>query len=224
MDKVEMRIERGNAELLVRYELSNIHYDTKVYKKAFEFIFITIILGALWVWCSSSPESNVFVFLSEHQMVRNVLMFCSPIILYGIWGWSIVRSSQNIRKSIDLESKMDPLNLRKVLEKYIIGKLEIDPDQDLDTKMKYVDDLLENDKCIVIDESTLSSYLSKECFPQYVKEVSVRFWYNLAKMILLSAVLESWLLVEGEHDYKFSTKDNARLRIMVVNQELKEIF
>ena len=84
MDKVEMRIERGNAELLVRYELSNIHYDTKVYKKAFEFIFITIILGALWVWCSSSPESNVFVFLSEHQMVRNVLMFCSPIILYGI--------------------------------------------------------------------------------------------------------------------------------------------
>ena len=72
--RIQKQIIRAKAEVIVRQELSKVQFDTKVHKKVASFLTVTIILGAFWVWCSSSPESNYVIFINEHEWTKFFLL------------------------------------------------------------------------------------------------------------------------------------------------------
>ncbi len=213
MDMIAARMERDKCEIIIRNELSKINYDTKVYKKVISFIVATVIFGAVWAWCSSSPESNIYMLIGN-KVTRHVIFFI-PLILYYIVGLSIIKSAVNIKKTTTMEYNMSQINLNKELEAYVLNKLNIDPTQSLSDKTKIFNDYYKNGKSITIYENEFAKYFSSERFKPYIAYVSIEFWNYLARMVLLTAVLEGWMKEEGKYEYKFSTKDNDHFRTMV---------
>ncbi len=213
MDMIAARMERDKCEIIVRNELSKIVYDTKVYKKVIDFFVATICMGAVWTWCSSSSESNIYALI--HNNVARIFVYLIPVIFFLIYVISIKISVNNSDKMKNTERSMFPQSLNIELESYIISRLNIDSTQSLSDKTKIFNDYYKNGKSITIYENEFAKYLSSERFKPYKSYVSSGYWNYLARMVLLTAVLDGWMKEEGKYEYKFSTKDNDHFRTMV---------
>lgn len=85
MEKRDMIQKKRNYELLVNQEIMNKDFNTHYHKKVNNIVFLTILLGGLFTWFNSSPESNIYKLLmklgfgfNESNSVIKLLVF--PIL------------------------------------------------------------------------------------------------------------------------------------------------
>ena len=102
----QLRIERTRYNILVQQDVLSLDFNENIHKKVQSFIYVNIILAAIFTWCSSSNTSNIYLFLNSFGPKNKALIiFNSIITLILIMMISLIFATKNIIK----KHKVKPL-------------------------------------------------------------------------------------------------------------------
>ena len=122
----QLRIERTHFNILVEHCIFLIKFKENIHKGIQNFIYITLILGGIFTWCSSSDTSNIYLFLEKFIRKESVPILFSIIImvLLLIPLIAICFSAKNIRKKLFAESLLFYQTQNKLFKEFIVKILE----------------------------------------------------------------------------------------------------
>lgn len=114
--------ERDKYINLVDSDIKSIKFDTKAHIKYIKFICGTVLLGFLYMWCSSNNDSNFFKALDNNSIFLYAVVSI-PYILILLLLYFVYKSAKAIRGKIDLTYYQKYVFQRKIFAEFILHKL-----------------------------------------------------------------------------------------------------
>ena len=204
----EKELLKVQYEILIRQEL-NKDFNTKVHYKFIKFFVSTILMGAFFAWCSAGDTSYFPKLLRENEMVSNIVTFI-PQLVWVIYSICIIISTNNVSKKIEYKFGMSKLKWMEKFKKYIILKIGYEQSDDFQKNIENMKRIIKNHEDINFTEDDFADYLEKE-YKTYKLDISVDFYNNLAKFILLDNEMKGTLVHNGYDRYVFIVKDNTEI-------------
>ncbi|HBE8953839.1 hypothetical protein [Clostridioides difficile] len=217
----EMRIERIQYNLLVNDYLNSINFGGKSSNKFYSFIVFILLVNSFFCWCSSSPESNIYIFskkLIPNKYIPYIPIYFSLIIIIVAF-FIFIFTVNAIKKEVFFKSLCMDYTQESIFNFFIRAKLvekypDIKTDKDILKIMnsENVSNILfyEKDFELFVENYLKENYLKKDyCLLKKYYPISVYFYKDITKLILLNHCIENKIICTGEGyfiEYIFITK------------------
>lgn len=210
----QLRTERSRYDNLVQNQILSLDFNESFHKKVQSFIYITIFIGGIFTWSSSSKESNVYLlinavvnFIRKYEPTINADILVHLVIL-GLLCIPLVAlciSMKNIRKKLVVQSLLFYQRQNSLFKDFI--KEVIEEKEQL--KINDIEELWEVLKKKDVDDISFTKiefekYLCKR-FKEYKVDFPSIFYDNFANLVLLNECIENTLvLVDSSTNSKFT--------------------
>ncbi|HBG4644455.1 TPA: hypothetical protein KQE74_001596 [Clostridioides difficile] len=214
----EMRIERIHYSLLVSNYINSIDLGSKTLKKVNRFIIFTLIVNAFFCWCSSSPESNMYIAIPQpFNHYVNLFIIQSFIVVAAA---SFLISVSGAYKESAIKSLHGIGKQTHIFNIFIISELQkkgikIDEKDKKDILRVICKEDIPDVYFVERDfEIFLENYLNKHYLNKSQYDIAINLRYNLTKLILLNQCIERTLIYTKEDSsfkYALIVKNNISL-------------
>lgn len=213
--KDEKELLKAQYENMVRRELDKKHFNTNVHGQFLWFLFSVVLTGAFFSWCSAANESYFPTLLRKNEVAMYI--FCStPLIIFFVYEFTVLKSAKNIRRKLDYEFDMNTVTWGKKFYKFIIMKTGYVQGPSFIENQKQIKEIMETHEDINFSRSDFANFLEME-YKKHKLDVSFDFYTNLATCILLDYEIKGSLIHETDNRYTFIVKDNPEIQIMAID-------
>jgi len=208
----QLRIERIRYDLLVEKQSSSIDFNENIYEKVRNFFVVTVGIGIMLAWLSSSPgDSNLYkvydAIKTQIPYGEVLLKVQVPIFAILIWLYLQIFGAKNkvrklVFKSLFSYVKQDEL-FKSFITKLIVDKEKVNIEDE--EKIVQLWDIIKNKDIydICFDKADFEDYL-KEHLKKYINKFPLFFLSNFTYLILYNECVENTLVHgsdDGNHEF-----------------------
>ena len=204
LSEEQLRIERARYDNLVQNQILSLDFNEKYHKKIESFIYITIIIGGIFTWCSSGEGSNIYSlmnsiidFIKKYIPEINARIFVNLVILALIMIpiMALCISAKNITKKLAVESLLFYQKQNSIFKEFIKEKIEEKEHKkfnDMEELWAFIKN--KNVYDISFTKIDFENYLGKR-LEEYKVIFTSSFFDNFANLILLNECIENTLVL-----------------------------
>lgn len=197
--------QRDKFELLVDSDIKATKFNAESHKHFLMFFLGTVVLGAFFMWCSSTTESNFFVLYKEERIKTMVILVITQGPFLCVM-YLMFKDILTTRKKFDIEIAQDYIIQRRIFSTFLKQKIKTEGNIKSESEMLNLIKMSTKDISFEYNEfwMFISTYISKN----YKFNFPTRFNDHLTNLILYNEELEGTLIKENKRNYTFIIEGN----------------